>query len=124
MPAPEIESLAYRWNELPADAPMPLLSRRRIIGEQAMLSQVTLQKGCAVPAHSHANEQFCCVLSGRLRFGLGKQGTAEYREVDIAAGAVLHLPAHLPHAALALEETVVLDIFSPPSATTGIDRAP
>ena len=34
---------------------------------------------------------------------------------------VLHLPGHSPHGAEALETAVVLDIFSPPSETTGID---
>jgi quercetin dioxygenase-like cupin family protein len=105
-----------------ADSPMELLSRRRVMGEQAMISHVTLAKGCSVPSHSHRNEQFCCVLSGRLRFGIGWEKTEGYREVDVGAGEVLHLPADVPHSAVALEETVVLDIFSPPSATTGVDR--
>jgi quercetin dioxygenase-like cupin family protein len=113
----------YSWGELTADAPMVLLSRRRIMGEMAMLSQVTLEKGCTVPRHNHSNEQFCCVLSGRLRFWLGDEGPG-HREVEVAAGQVLHLPAHVPHSALALEETVVLDVFSPPSSTTGVDRPP
>jgi quercetin dioxygenase-like cupin family protein len=41
-------------------------------------------------------------------------------------GDVLHLPGHAPHGAEALETAVVLDVFAPPSATTGIDerRAP
>ncbi|MFT4604950.1 MAG: ribosomal protein L16 Arg81 hydroxylase, partial [Rhodothermales bacterium] len=29
-------------------------------------------------------------------------------------GEVLHLPAHVPHEAVALEDTLDLDIFSPP----------
>jgi quercetin dioxygenase-like cupin family protein len=101
---------------------MALLERRRLIGAQAMISHVTLFKGCFVPSHAHANEQFCCVLSGRLRFGLGAEGAPDRREVTVGAGEVLHLPSNLPHSAEALEDTVVLDIFSPPSQTTGIDR--
>jgi len=38
----------------------------------------------------------------------------------IEAGEVLHLPANVPHSAEALEETLVLDIFSPTSEKTGI----
>jgi quercetin dioxygenase-like cupin family protein len=112
----------YRWTELPADCPMALLDRRRIVGERAMLSHVRLQKGCDVPTHAHENEQFACVLSGRARFGLGAEGSPDRREVVVEAGEVLHLPGGVPHSAFALEETVILDIFSPPSATTGIDR--
>jgi quercetin dioxygenase-like cupin family protein len=39
----------------------------------------------------------------------------------VRAGEVILLPGGLPHSAEAVEDTVVLDVFSPPSATTGID---
>lgn len=120
MPTPD--AAVNRWDALPVDAPMPLLERRRVIGEKAMISHITLRKGCEVPTHSHANEQFSCVLSGCLRFGLGAVGSPERSEVDVRAGQVIHLPSNLPHSAFAVEETIVLDVFSPPSATTGIDR--
>ena len=42
-------------------------------------------------------------------------------EFFVGPGEVLHLPSNCPHSAEALEETVVLDIFSPPSERTGID---
>jgi quercetin dioxygenase-like cupin family protein len=73
--------------------------------------------------HTHENEQFAVVLRGRLRFGLpGRDGSAP-REIVVSAGEMLHLPAGVPHSAFAIEETLVLDIFSPPSEKTGIDRA-
>ena len=101
---------------------MDLLERRRIIGEQAMLSHVTLSRGCQVPMHQHANEQFTCILSGELRFTLQPRGGGALTTVSVKAGEVLHLPSNVPHAAHAVVDTVVLDIFSPPSETTGIDR--
>lgn len=116
------EATVRTWDSMPADAPMALLERRRVIGEQAMLSHVTLRKGCDVPTHSHANEQFSAILSGRLRFGLGEAGSPGRREVVVTAGQVIHLPGNVPHSAYAEEDTVVLDIFAPPSQTTGIDR--
>lgn len=112
----------YRWSELGADRPMALLERRRVIGQKAMLSHVRLERGCFVPTHAHENEQFACILSGRLRFGVGAEGSPERRMVDVGAGEVMHLPPGVPHSAEALEDTVVLDIFSPPSERTGIDR--
>jgi quercetin dioxygenase-like cupin family protein len=87
-----------------------------------MLSEMRLTKGFVVPTHAHENEQFACVLSGKMRFGVGADGTAERRTVDVSAGGVLHLPPHLPHSAEALEDSVVLDVFSPPSEKTGVDR--
>jgi quercetin dioxygenase-like cupin family protein len=114
----------YRWSELPGDRPMPLLERRRVIGRQMMISQVLLEKGCFVPTHAHENEQFACVLRGRLRFVIGPAGDRAGSEIDVAEGEVLHLPSNVPHSALAVEETLALDLFSPPSATTGIDHPP
>src|SRR5205085_5902346 len=115
-------AILYRWSELTTDTPMALLSRKRIIGSQAMISQVTLRKGCHVPTHAHANEQFACIISGELRFGLGEEGSKDRREVNVRAGEVLHLPSNVPHSADAVVDTVVLDIFSPPSEKTGIDQ--
>jgi ribosomal protein L16 Arg81 hydroxylase len=52
-------------------------------------------------------------VSGALHFRLGE---ALEREVTVRAGEVLHIPAHLPHEATALEDTLDVDIFSPPRA--------
>lgn len=116
------DPLVYRWSELTEDAPMPLLTRKRVIGNQAMISRVALAKGCDVPSHSHANEQFAVLLSGTMRFGLGEPHTVQHREITLHAGEVLHLPSNLPHSAHAIEDSLILDIFSPPSQKTGIDR--
>ncbi len=118
---PSNEPVRHRFSELPSDRPMDLLERRRVIGEKVMISEVRLAKGCVVPAHRHENEQMCVVLEGRLRFGFGENATV----VDVAAGEVLTLPSNVLHSAEAIVDSRVLDVFAPPSATTGIDaRAP
>ena len=116
------EAAVYTWSDLKVDTPMPLLERTRVSGEKMMISRVLLRKGCDVPTHAHENEQFAMVVSGKVRFGLGAPGAPDRRDVIVGAGQVLHLPSNVPHSAFALEETLILDIFSPPSATTGIDR--
>lgn len=113
----------YRWRDLPIDRPMPLIERQRIIGEKMMISRVALAPGFKVPSHQHENEQFVVVLSGRARFGLGAEGSPDHRTLTLQGGEVLHLPSNLPHSAEALEETIILDLFSPPSEKTGVDRA-
>ena len=115
------DAQVYRWPELPADRPMELLERRRIMGEKMTVARIVLEKGCDVPLHAHENEQVSILLSGRLRFTLGAQGPSQ-RQLVLLPGEVLHLPPNVPHAAFAEEETVVLDLFSPPATTTGIDR--
>lgn len=101
---------------------MALLERRRVIGQQAMISRVALEKGCIVPTHAHPNEQFACLLSGKMRFGIGAEGSPARRELVLSGGDVLLLPGGVPHSAEALEDSVILDVFSPPSEKTGIDR--
>ena len=118
MPEAKLHTLA----ELPVDRPMPLIDRRRIIGEQMMISEVVLQRGFYVPTHQHQNEQFVVVLRGRCLFGLGAEGSLERREIEVREGQVLQLPANVPHSCRALEETRILDLFSPPSEKTGVDR--
>ncbi len=118
----QVSAVVYRWSDLPTDRPMPLLERRRIIGEGMMISQVLLEKGCMVPSHAHENEQFACVIRGRIRFGLGVEGSPEHQRMVLTGGEVLHLPSNVPHSAEALDETLILDLFSPPSEKTGIDR--
>lgn len=101
---------------------MSLISRRRVIGERMMVSRVVLSQGFVLQSHQHANEQFVVMLSGRCVFGVGVEGSPEYREVEVRGGEVLVLPSMLPHSCRAIEESVILDLFSPPSETTGVDR--
>lgn len=110
------------WSQLPVDRPMDRIERRRIIGTHAMISRVHLQKGFALASHHHANEQFICVMSGRASFVLW-EGTDKARTVTLTGGDVLHVPPHVPHSCVAHEDSEIWDIFSPPSATTGVDRA-
>lgn len=114
------DAVLYRWDDMESDEPMALLSRKRVIGEKAMISRVVLKKGCVVPRHAHENEQFACMMSGALEFTLGDESRSTV--VIARTGDVLHLPSNVFHAAKALEDTIVLDVFTPPSEKTGIDR--
>ena len=101
----------FRWDELPLEAVTPKLDRRMVTGEKAMIAQVLLKEGAVVPMHSHHNEQFTYVVDGALHFWLGEDGS---EEVVVRSGEVLHIPAHCPHRAVALEDTLDVDVFCPP----------
>jgi quercetin dioxygenase-like cupin family protein len=88
-----------------------MLERRLITGERMMLAHVYLKKGCIVPRHSHDNEQLTYILEGALRFWIGEDGL---EEITVSAGEVLLIPSNVPHKAEALEETLDVDVFSPP----------
>jgi quercetin dioxygenase-like cupin family protein len=96
---------------MPKERVSDTLERRLITGDRMMLAHVYLAKGCIVPKHSHANEQLTYILEGALHFFLGEDQT---EEVIVRAGEVLHIPSNLPHKAIALEDTLDVDIFDPP----------
>jgi quercetin dioxygenase-like cupin family protein len=64
-----------------------------------------------VPQHSHENEQITYILEGALHFWLGPNGD---REQTVHAGEVLVIPSNLEHRALALADTLDVDVFNPP----------
>ena len=96
-----------RWDDLALEQVSDTLSRKIITGERAMVAQVFIAKGGVVPLHHHESEQITYILEGALEFEL------EGRRVVVHAGEVLHIPSNVPHSAVALEDTLDLDIFSP-----------
>ena len=100
----------YRWEDMPRERVSDDLERRLITGKSMMLAHVYLAKGCVVPQHSHDNEQLTYILKGALKFWIGE----EMREVIVGEGEVLVIPPNVLHKAEALEDTLDVDIFSPP----------
>ncbi|GAC1303019.1 MAG: cupin domain-containing protein [Steroidobacteraceae bacterium] len=101
----------YRWNDLKAEPLKEGLTRRLITSERMMIAHVYLKKGTDVPLHAHENEQITYILEGALRLWLGANGE---REFTVHAGEVLVIPSNVPHRALALEDTLDVDVFNPP----------
>jgi quercetin dioxygenase-like cupin family protein len=100
----------FRWSEVGLEDLNPLLQRQFVVGEGIMVARVLLKKGCHVPMHSHHNEQITYILEGALKFGIDGD------EITVHAGEVLCIPPNMPHEAFAIEDTVDLDIFTPPRA--------
>ena len=103
----------YRWKDMAKEKVSDLLDRRLITGDRMMLAHVYLKKGCLVPQHKHENEQLTYILEGALRFWIGEN---REQELVVSAGEVLHIPSNVPHEALAIEDTLDVDVFSPPRA--------
>ena len=101
----------YAWNDMPRERVTNRIERRIVTGASTMVAHVYLEKGAIVPEHSHHNEQLAYILKGKLRFWVGDDLSQVF---DVAEGEVLRLPANVPHKAEALEETLDVDIFSPP----------
>jgi quercetin dioxygenase-like cupin family protein len=101
----------YRWNDLRAEPLKGGITRKLITSERMMIAHVHLNKGDEVPQHSHENEQITYILEGALHFWLGPKGD---RELTVRAGEVLVIPSNLEHRAVALEDTLDVDVFNPP----------
>ncbi len=98
----------YTWDEIPHEHLSDMLSRKIITGDRTMIAHIFLKKGCVVPAHSHDNEQMTYIISGALKF------TVNGREILLKAGGVMHIPSNVVHAAVAVEDTLDMDVFTPP----------
>ena len=99
-----------RLKDFPIEHVNPLLDRQLVTGDRSMLARIVLRMGCVVPTHSHDNVQITYVLAGALKFSI------DGREIIVGAGEVLVIPSQMPHSAVALEDTIDLDIFCPPRA--------
>ena len=103
----------HRWADMPKEKVTDQISRRLVTGDQMMLAHVYLDRGAVVPRHQHHNEQLTYIISGGLRFWIGEDET---EVIDVRAGEVLHIPSNVWHKAEALDDTLDVDVFSPPRA--------
>jgi quercetin dioxygenase-like cupin family protein len=88
---------------------VPGIRRRTVAaGQQMMQMLVVLDSGSHLPEHQHPHEQITHVLRGRLRLTLA--GLPH----ELVAGQTVCILGGTFHAADALEDTLVIDTFSPP----------
>jgi quercetin dioxygenase-like cupin family protein len=95
------------WNAIEVEKLNDLLSRQMISGDNATVAQILLKRGAIVPRHSHVNEQYSWIISGKLKF------VFDDREIVVGPGEFLLIPPNVPHSAIAEEDTVDVDIFAP-----------
>jgi quercetin dioxygenase-like cupin family protein len=100
-----------RWSDLPAEPMKGTITRKFVSTDRLMIAHVMLKKGDVVPRHAHENEQITYILSGALQLWIGAND--EQTEV-VRAGELLVIPSNVPHRALALEDTLDVDVFNPP----------
>lgn len=117
----DIRALKRNVSELPEREPIPGIVARRLAGENVMIQYLSVKKGTTAPQHSHENEQIMVLLEGRMQMIVGDSAKGELTEIEMVRGDVIHYPPNMPHGGEALDDCVILDIFSPPSETTGID---
>src|SRR5258705_12296565 len=97
----------HRWSEIEPEQINATIARQYITGDRVTIARFELKRGGIVPRHEHENEQVSVVLSGTLLFKI------DGREITVRAGEVMQIPGQVAHEVEGLEDTLVMDVFSP-----------
>ena len=76
-------------------------------GDQTLLTEVRLEKGAVIPPHTHPHEQTGYLVSGHMDF------LVKDEHYIAKPGDSWNIPGNVEHGATALEESVVIEVFSP-----------
>ena len=106
MTAEEI-TLIERKDRAASSPEAGLLRQVLAYSDGLMLVRHEMQKGWVGAKHSHPHEQLVYVISGHIRF------TGGGKTFDARSGDSFVVPGGVEHQASALEESEVLDVFTP-----------
>jgi quercetin dioxygenase-like cupin family protein len=83
---------------------------RRTMGvtDEVMLCEFFLERGSVVAAHSHLNDQVGYLVRGKIEMTIGDD------VVVLVPGDSYAIPGGIVHSALALTDSIAIDVFSPP----------
>ena len=83
---------------------------RRTIASGATMYQMhaELKAGSRLPEHTHPQEQIAHVVRGRMKMFVA--GVVH----ELSAGDAVYLASNVPHGVETIEDTTVIDTFSPP----------
>ncbi len=84
--------------------------RRRTIAAGTSMYQMRaeLAAGSRMPEHAHPQEQIAHVIKGRMKLIVAGMPH------ELAAGEAFYLASNIPHGVETIEDTTVIDTFSPP----------
>lgn len=96
-------------DQAPQIVMIPGLYRRTMAtGERMMVVEIYIEKGTTIPMHQHIHEQAGYVASGKVEFTF-----ADQKHVFLP-GDTYAIPGGFDHEAYAHEDTVLVEVFSPP----------
>ncbi|MEW7280668.1 cupin domain-containing protein [Aquimarina sp. 2201CG1-2-11] len=75
--------------------------------ENTTLAFWEVEKGAAIPIHSHMHEQTMQVIEGKFEFTV--DGNTKVYE----PGSMAVIPSNVPHGGVALTDCKLFDVFSP-----------
>ena len=96
------------WSQIPWEDVNDQVSRKVIMGDRVMMVMYRFQAGLTWPEERHAAEQGAYVLKGK--FELHSEGEKHV----LLPGDSYFIESNVPHYSHFVEQTVLIDIFSPP----------
>lgn len=81
--------------------------KTRVHGEKSLMGEFRLDRGARIPSHAHHHEQTGMRISGKVRFWVDGE------TFDAEAGDSWNIAGGIAHAAEALEDSVVVEVFTP-----------
>lgn len=104
----QFEQLFIRFDDIDWEVAGPGIRRKVMAyGDNLMAVHVAFEKGAIGPLHTHPHVQISMVRKGAFEVQI-----AGRREV-LREGDFFYVPSEVEHGGVALEETVLIDIFSP-----------
>ena len=97
----------HNWDAIEEEQINPRFRRKVIHTQNMTIARIQLQKHAVVPEHSHVHEQVTMVERGALKFLLDGD------EQIVRGGEALAIAPHVKHSVEALEDSQVMDVFSP-----------
>ena len=96
-------------DQAPQVVMIPGLYRRTMAtGERMMVVEIYIEKGTLIPMHQHIHEQAGYVSNGKVEFTIAGEKHV------LQPGDTYIIPGGVDHEALAHEDTVLVEVFSPP----------
>lgn len=89
--------------------PLPGLTRKTLATSQSMmLCEFTFEAHVEIPIHTHPHEQVGYLVKGHVEM------TIDGKKNELKQGDSYCAPSNVPHGALTLEPSVIVDTFYPP----------
>ena len=99
--------MRHTLDSLPEHEIVPGFHGRFVHTDTMTFAYWSIDAGASIQAHAHHNEQVVNVLSGELEL------TVDGVDHLLQAGDVYTIPSNVPHAARAVTDCQVLDVFTP-----------
>ena len=98
----------YKWQDITIEQLGGGITRQLITVDNLMLSQIFVPKGVSFPAHRMSSDQLTIFVKGKAIYESADS------KIEADEGDIVYIPSDTEHSDRVVDDTIVLDIFSPP----------